>query len=214
MDESLFKKIIDDLEQLEYSGRLALHSNNEPFLDKRIESFAEIARKQLPKAYIFLYTNGSLLTVERLLKIIDNIDNIYIDNYDDDLQMSEHVQTIYDYCLNDPKISPKITVELRKQNEVLTTRGGQAPNNEKRKPISLKCIFPWQQVIIRPTGKVSLCCNDAHGKYTMGNVTNQTPAEVWNSAEFKEIRRRMKKQGRLGLDLCMFCDSHGLLTRF
>ena len=32
MDEKLFKKIMDELGEIHYSGRLALHSNNEPFL--------------------------------------------------------------------------------------------------------------------------------------------------------------------------------------
>lgn len=40
MSEPLFQKIIDELKTLNYSGRLALYSNNEPFLDVRIEDFA------------------------------------------------------------------------------------------------------------------------------------------------------------------------------
>jgi len=214
MEESLFNKIINDLNLLNFDGRVALHSNNEPFIDERIESFAEIARRELPNAFIHLYTNGSLLTVERLQKIINNINGIIIDNYNDDLQMTEQVKIIHDFCIGRPEINSKVTICLRKQNEVLTTRGGQAPNNEMRKTISLKCIFPWTQFVVRPTGKVSLCCNDATGKYTMGDLTTQSPTEVWRSKEYRDFRKRMNEQGRKGTALCEFCDSHGLISKF
>ena len=59
MDEALFKKIIDELGEMGYSGRLALHSNNEPFLDPRIVEFTKYAREHVPKAHIYMYTNGT-----------------------------------------------------------------------------------------------------------------------------------------------------------
>lgn len=67
MSEPLFQKIIDELKTLNYSGRLALYSNNEPFLDVRIEDFARYARSALPRAciYILIYA-GRLLYAHTL----------------------------------------------------------------------------------------------------------------------------------------------------
>lgn len=46
MDESLFKKIIDQLSEMDYRGKLAIFSNNEPFLDDRIVTFNRYARNK------------------------------------------------------------------------------------------------------------------------------------------------------------------------
>ena len=66
MDIQLFKKIIQELSELEYSGRLGMFSNNEPFLDSRIEDLTKYAREKLPNAVIYLYTNGTVLKKKTL----------------------------------------------------------------------------------------------------------------------------------------------------
>ncbi len=55
MLEELFNDLINQLANLKYSGRLALFSNNESFLDNRIVEFIKYARKSLPHAYLYLY---------------------------------------------------------------------------------------------------------------------------------------------------------------
>ena len=206
MNMDLFIKIINDLKEIRFSGKLDLASNNEPFLDERLETFAEIARKNLPFAYIYLYTNGTLLTLDRFKRIIPFLDRIIIDNYNDSLELNKPIQIIYDYCKDDPMLNTKVEIRLRKVNEILTTRGGQSPNNSKKEIIPVKCHLPWQQFVITPDGRVSLCCNDALGKYTLGDVNNHSLIEIWHSEEYKNIRNLLKK-GRMEVDLCKYCDS-------
>lgn len=62
MDENLFYKIINELKEIRYAGRIALFSNNEPLLDKRIVVFSRYVRENLPNAQIHLFTNGTLLS--------------------------------------------------------------------------------------------------------------------------------------------------------
>ena len=50
MSEELFRKIIDDLAGMHYTNRIALYSNNEPFLDERIIDFHKYANEKLPHA--------------------------------------------------------------------------------------------------------------------------------------------------------------------
>jgi MoaA/NifB/PqqE/SkfB family radical SAM enzyme len=50
MDEALFKKIINDVGELNYSGFLGLQSNNEPFMDKNIIERIAYARQRCPCA--------------------------------------------------------------------------------------------------------------------------------------------------------------------
>ena len=70
MSEQLFKKIIQELAEQNYSGTLSLFSNNEPFLDERIIDFYKYAREKLPGAKLSLFTNGSLLTLDKFKEII------------------------------------------------------------------------------------------------------------------------------------------------
>lgn len=206
MEEGLFKKIIDQLSELKYSGRLALFSNNEPFLDTRIIDFAKYARLKCPNAFIYIYTNGTILTEEKLLAILPYLDQIVIDNYNDDLQLNESSVMANKLCKINKEYDRKIQIHLRKLNEVLYTRGGQAPNNQQKKEFKMPCMLPLGQLIIRPTGEVSLCCNDALGKYTLGDCNNQSLTDIWYSEQHLKICKSLSK-GRSELELCKNCDT-------
>lgn len=206
MDEALFKKIIDELGELRYSGRLALHSNNEPFLDSRIVEFAEYARKQVPHAHVYMYTNGTLLTMEKFKAIIPFLDRLVIDNYDDELKLIENVNNIHEYCKKDRELNKKVEIHVRKIHEVLNTRGGQSPNNNKKKTLKVSCILPYKQMVVRPDGKTSLCCNDPYGKYTLADLNRMSLREAWYSQRYEKVRKELR-QGRKGLKLCRYCDT-------
>ena len=51
MDEQVFKKIIDELSEMGFDRKVALFSNNEPFLDERIIDFAKYASFDYGKIY-------------------------------------------------------------------------------------------------------------------------------------------------------------------
>ncbi len=209
MSDKLFYKIIDNLAQIDYYGKISLYSNNEPFIDDRIIDFHKYANSKLPDAFFNLYTNGSLLTLDKFIEILDYVDYLVIDNYSDDGSITTpELKKIFDYITEHKEIESKVFFSFRKKNEVLTSRGGQAPNKQKiTKCIQEICWMPFRQFVIRPTGEVSLCCNDALGKYTLGDLNTQSIQEIWNSKNIKEIRKHMLKYGRKGLKLCENCDT-------
>lgn len=207
MDMNLFRKIIDDLAQLNYTGDLALYSNNEPFLDKEIVERAEYARVKLPTAFIHLYTNGSILDRETFNRIIPYLSRLVIDNYNDDLTLNETSKWVEELCKADSELNKKVEIHIRKQHEVLYTRGGQAPNYSGNiKTPNITCPHPFDQMVIRPDGKVSLCCNDALGRYTLGDCNNQSIYDIWNSDIYWKIRKKIR-DGRKALELCKECDT-------
>lgn len=206
MSDELFHKIIDELAELDYSYRLGLYSNNEPFLDEHIIERVKYAREKLPKAILEIYTNGTLLTLEKFLEIMPYLDSLKIDNYNQKLTLHKPVQEIYDYCVANNIYTDKLRIYPRKINEVLSTRGGSSPNAQSKKTLNAGCILPFKQLVIRPDGKVSLCCADALGQMTLGDLTRESLMEVWNGTAYREIRRKIKKEGRSGLRLCRECD--------
>ena len=88
MTDELFRKIIDDLADMNYTNGIALFSNNEPFLDERIIDFHRYANEKLSRAIFHLYTNGSLLTFDKFLALMPYLDKLIIDNYNDDKEIN------------------------------------------------------------------------------------------------------------------------------
>ena len=209
MSEELFRKIIDDLAGMDYSGRLALYSNNEPFLDERIIDFHRYANSKLPNAFFGLYTNGTLLTLEKFIEIIPYLDDLVIDNYNDNKEINTpELRKIYDYLQQHKELNERVHFWFRLQNEVLFTRGGRAPNKAESdsRTVDIVCSLPFQQMVIRPTGEISLCCNDALGEYTLGDLKTQSILEVWESSKYQAIRREMLANARKNLPMCKNCD--------
>jgi len=90
----------------------------------------------------------------------------------------------------------------------MSTRGGQAPNNSKKKALPISCLLPFYHLSIRPDGKVGLCCVDALAKYTLGDVSLQSLKDVWYSEPYQDVREKIRR-GRDTLDVCKYCDSYG-----
>ncbi len=208
MSEALFRRIIDELAEWGYDRVVNLFSNNEPFLDKRIFAFAEYARDRLPDAFIQIISNGTALNIEKAEKILPFLSRMVINNYGARYVLHDNVQAIVDHLdANRPELAGKLVVGLRRLSEFKTNRGGNAPNRKpKTAAYNSRCAYPFFQMVIRPDGKVSLCCNDALGQVTMGDVDAASIREVWTGKAYQELRQTMT-QGRGGIGLCKACDN-------
>jgi radical SAM protein with 4Fe4S-binding SPASM domain len=208
MPEQLFHKIIDDLAAHHFSGLLSLFSNNEPFLDKRIFDFAVYARRALPTATINLFTNGLALDIAKTERILSSIDALRINNYGQSPQLHPNVARIVEYLdAERPDLTDKVSVRLRLLDEFKSSRAGNAPN--RRRFVGTyrsRCAYPFFQMVVRPDGKLSLCCNDALGEEMLGDLSGQSVSEAWSSQPRREVQDLMM-QGRDKLDICRHCDN-------
>ncbi len=207
MTTELFQKIVAQLAKINYSGRFTTFSNNEPLLDDRLIEFNRYAREKLPNARMHLFTNGTLLTIDKFIALINILDELIIDNYQQELKLIKPCQEIEAYCKEHPELCKKVTIVLRKPNEILTSRGGNAPNRKQIPDYSKdRCILPFRQMIVRPDGKVSLCCNDAIGKYTLGDLNQESLLDVWYGPKFQMVRKCLY-EGRENWGDCRHCDT-------
>jgi len=206
MDESLFYKIIGDLKFINYTGRLALFSNNEPLLDKRIVSFAQYARQELPNATIYMYTNGKLLTKDILRKLLEVLDFVHIDNYNDEGVINTPIEEAINGVKDDKKLLEKIELVYRKENEILTSRGGLNSKDSIDIP-KCGCTLPFIQLVVRPDGLVSLCCNDCYGQWTMGDVKQNSIEEIWRGESLQQVRKLLKNDRHAVTPCCSGCDN-------
>ena len=209
MSDEMFYSIVRQLHDLNYSGQICLFSNNEPLLDKRVVKFYSHVREALPKARLVLFTNGTLLTLEMFGELMKSLDSLIIDNYvkdSDNYQLSRPVQELYDRFGRDARYN-KVEILIRDVNEVLFTRGGNAPNRTKLlRATNCPCTLPYRQMVIRPDGKISLCCADTLGEMTLGDVEKMSLVEIWNNDMYKRIRADLLK-GRASVKLCSGCDA-------
>jgi radical SAM protein with 4Fe4S-binding SPASM domain len=206
MSVKLFKKICTELGEMNYKGRLTLCSNNEPFLDERIETFAKMARDTVPDCDLRIVTNGILLTLDRYKAVMEYLDLLVIDNYSDQMKMITPVRRISDYISDKEELKRKTIIFMRKLNEEVTNRGSISPNATNKKIVSASCMNPWVAMVVRPDGKVSLCCADVYGKHTLGDTSCQTLMQIWRGDQYNDIRYKHVTDGRGSIDSCRYCD--------
>ncbi len=211
MTDVMFYNIINQLEEMNYKGLINYFSNNEPLVDSRICDFIEYGHKKLPFATHALITNGLVLTNEMFDRLTKHLDRLLIDNYNDDMELYPNIKNAIELYSNDDT-ECQVTVSYRKKNQVLDTRGGSAPNRINDTTFVSCCMLPFTQMIIRPDGKVSRCCQDALGNTTLGDLNVNTIDEIWNGKAYKALRNTMLTNGRGKLDYCKNCDIFGVIN--
>lgn len=61
---------------------------------------------------------------------------------------------------------------------------------ESERPLVHLCSYPWRSVVVLWDGRVVPCCRDADGEMVLGDLNQQTLAEVWASDAVRELRRK------------------------
>lgn len=69
----------------------------------------------------------------------------------------------------------------------------------------VNCAVAHYHCVINVNGDVLPCCYSSPGEYTMGNVTNDSFADVWNSKKFTKFRDNCFPAK---FDMCVSCSQH------
>ena len=208
MEEDLFYSIIDQLRDWGYKGHLTLYGNNEPWLDTRIVEFHKYCREQLPDSFIFLSTNGLLLTVDKVKEIIPYVDQLIINNYCRDMKLHDNVQEVYEYAKSHEEEfkDVELLIQMRYMDAVLTNRAGSAPNKSNtQKIIKETCLMPYTDMFIFPDGRLGICCCDNFEVTNLADLNEVPLKDAWNSKAYQELRVAVK-ESRAGYPMCKYCD--------
>jgi radical SAM protein with 4Fe4S-binding SPASM domain len=68
------------------------------------------------------------------------------------------------------------------------------------------CMNIWERMTIHWNGDVSLCCEDIDGDYVVGNMSDKTIKEAWNSDILLSYRALHKEKKFGEIALCKNCD--------
>lgn len=208
IDDDLYKNIIDQLADWGYKGHLTLYGNNEPLLDTKIVERHKYAREKLPDSFIFMSTNGLILTIDKVKEVAPYINQLIINNYSMEMKLHKNIQELYDYVKAHPDEFKDldIQIQMRYLQEVLTNRAGSAPNKKAtEKVIKETCLLPFTDMWIMPNGKMGLCCCDNFETTDFGDLTKMSLKEAWGSPQFQAVRKNIA-EGRQNYPFCKHCD--------
>lgn len=186
-------KIVNELQQIDYSGVFSFHRYNEPLIDPRLFVFIKYIKERLPKSRVTSFTNGFYLSQE----IADDLCEVGCDGL-----------TISAYTLKEEQRLSKIDftfpVEIIKQYRGLDDRldayGFQ--NRKRNKPCS-RCA-PLKELNINANGDIPLCCMDWKNRFLFGNILQSSLYEIINKKEFIDTYNAIAS-GNSPFTLCSNC---------
>lgn len=199
MPVETFKKAIDDLSVIDYSGRISPHFFGEPLLDERLPELMAYVRRKLPKAQIIIHTNGIRLSREKY----DACINAGVDGF----LVTKHTKTMPKNVTDilDNKYSKHGTIKVRSLDSLtLFNRGGAVKPKKERK--MKRCFYLSDEISITHTGNV-VCTNDFSETHVFGNVKHTNLLDIWNDKEFRKIRKEVR-MGKFKLDMCKKCSGN------
>lgn len=195
MSMELIKKILSELQKMDYEGRVSFYGNNEPLTDARIFDILRHAKNMLPKAFHFLQTNGDLMDDNKLTLLVELLDGLQVNVYDGKgAQLS---------IASRPKVK---VVDKRAYTD--TDWNNKAGHIKPGTPEHMKeCANPFHQMFVHADGAVTVCSADAFAEYPMGNVNEASLKTIWNGPGLSKIRKKLTLGRRQELPLCSKCDS-------
>ncbi len=200
MPFSIWKTIIDQLSETNYSGRISPHLYGEPLMDKRIFELITYAKDKCPDSEFVVMSNGDFLNESTLEKLIESgMDSILITNYDgfekNELKELENKYSQY--------VTVRNFSDIVKKN-----KAGILNNVDKPKENTNPCLRPVTQMVVNWEGNVILCCNDYYGKHIIGHVNDEPLLRLWFSRRMKKYQKILSKNGgRYHVDICKECDN-------
>ena len=203
MEEALFEKIIQELAEIDFSGRVSYHFYGEPLLDKRLPRMVEYTKKHVPNSDTEIYSNGDFLTLDLFRDYIRRGLDLFLITQHDNL-MPDNLQHILDNAT--PAEKKHIVIRFVKDRYLINRSGLITTLGTVVEPLKTPCDWPLTSMVITMNGNVVLCCNDYYETEVIGNVADTSLREVWTDPRFDQFRRALAKGDRTVSKLCHECD--------
>lgn len=219
MPDALISRLVDEMSGFRNPFYFSPFKVNEPLLDKRTIPLCRTMNEKAPKAVLRLFSNGSALTDTHILDIagLKNLAHLWVSLNEVDLQKYEATMGL-DFAITTRRLDRLHSIGF--PHPVVISRVGQdedfAPYVRERWPRFKVAIIKrdawidftsaendvvpdtpcgrWWELNITATGRLSLCCMDAEGKYGFGDVNTQSLLEIYNHPTLKAWREGMGRK--------------------
>lgn len=205
MEDWLFEKIVKELAEINYSGRVSLFELNEPLTDPRIFDMVQYIKTNVPESYQMLVTNGDLLTKQKCIDLVSSgTDYLCVNSYTS--SAFRKAKTIVEKLPADIKAHVShqslFTSEFAGDN-----RGGNLSHIQQHKEVLREpCSRVSHVLYIKPDGTAVSCFSDFFNTNVMGDAKKQTIKEIWFGEKFTQLRNNLNKGKREVSELCSKCN--------
>lgn len=218
MDYELFKEIIN--EATYYGPRsFSLHLFGEPLLYPKIMEAINYIKAKNRKHTILLTTNGTVLNKfsKRLLesgvdRIIWSWRSLATEFSPETIKVLKRIGMVRILIEETPKEEFKKWSKFpRVEIKHLHNYGGKIDTSkwkikEDKSMVRYPCYHLWLAPAIRFNGDITICCNDPNGSSVMGNISNTSITDYWNSIQQRELRESHLRGEYSGI--CVGCNSY------
>lgn len=210
MSEALYRRLLDQLADMGFHGRLSPVFYNEPLLDERLERLVAAAKARLGRVQIVLFTNGSLLTGARLDALADaGVDTFIVSLYERNRRADEAPATSAIRAAS-ARARRRVRYRVLGEEDDLSTSGGLVP---VANPVTrTRCLQASTSCVVDHQGNVVLCCNDYYTEHTFGNIGREHLRDIWDKPAYRQLRADLRA-GRFTLDICKACAAGTLQAR-
>lgn len=203
MTDHLFKKILNDVKKINSVERIIPMLLGEPFCDRKFLQKLKLINKILPGMKITIFTNCSLLSRKKIIALskIKNLEVFFSLNgackktrqdlmrlfdYDNAIKMIDlYAKTGRPYVVTlvkHPIVSSAEILEFKKKygNHMVVEYKNFSGDIFDDGP-KTHCNRAISEMTIMWDGIVNLCCMDAYGKVTFGDVNIASVKDIWES---------------------------------
>jgi MoaA/NifB/PqqE/SkfB family radical SAM enzyme len=202
------ERIVGNLRDLDYGGRISWFWINEPLMDARLLAILRFTRRECPRAFLSLVTNGDLLT-DALYRDLrqSGLDALGVSVYDN--LAGRRIAAV----TPDERLVP---IDMRRgRGRSLDNRGGNIARHGRlfqsaqQQALETGCERPSSMMTVNARGQVTLCCSDLYSDVVMGDIAISRLEHIWNNEAFRHYRTHLAEHGRQGLKLCEGCSYGG-----
>lgn len=214
MSEELALKIGSELAEIDYQGVVVFSGYSEPTLHPHFKKIVGAFPSQIR---LELITNGDALLPKKITEYAEaGIDYFVVSLYDG----PDQIETFHERFAEADLSEDRYVLRDRWHNDEdsfglkLTNRGGTVEiGNQPEVDLSHPCFYTAYSMTIDWNGDVLLCMQDWHKKVKMGNVTQQSLTDVWQSRPFNDFRQKLIAGDR-SCAPCNNCNTDGTLHGF
>lgn len=219
LDLEFYKKILCNLQDIEYSGKILFSGFSEPLLHPKIEEIIALTREYLPKSIIEMISNGDKLNSNKLDAIFNSgLNAISISMYDGQHQLDHFNKIIEESHVDTSKvILRRRYFENGNYGLTVSNRSGLVDSNKYRDikeekiielPLKKICYYPFYMLKIDFNGDIDVCSHDWQKKFIIGNIKLNSIWEIWNSKQLNDFKRKLANNDR-NMPPCNECDVYG-----
>ena len=233
LDMKLIEKILKELQEMNFKGKIDLALFNEPLLDKRIYKIGNLIYEYLPKNMVCMFSNGDLIkSAKDIEKLLDaHINKINLNGYTHEryLFLKKIVDEVHETTKHQlaTRSNHHVGIKLKNKECHISIVDKSIPWQQLTKehkienrcnlldikdkvvePLDKYCARPFRSLCINSLGKAVLCCNDFFGDVIVGDVSKNTIQEIWEGKALHNYRKKLIMKDR-NIELCDVCDFSG-----